>query len=84
MHLPADSDLRAAAAALGSAFPVTGWPERCGVGGEGGAGDEPWCVALSGGADSVAVLLTLVGLRTADCGLRNDRTMPEPGTAAQD
>jgi len=86
MHLPADSDLRAAAAALGSAFPVTGWPERLRGWVETEArADEPWCVALSGGADSVAVLLTLVGLRTADCGLRNDRTeaqSPEP--AAQE
>ena len=70
MHLPADSDSRAAAAAVGGALAPARWPERVRAWAETEArADEPWCVALSGGADSVAVLLTLCGLRNADCAL---------------
>lgn len=70
MHLPADSDSRAAAAAVGGALAPARWPERVRAWAETEArADEPWCVALSGGADSVAVLLTLCGLRNAECAL---------------
>ena len=70
MHLPADSDSRAAAAAVGGALAPARWPERVRSWLETEArADEPWCVALSGGADSVAVLLALCGLRNAECAL---------------
>ena len=70
MHLPADSDSRAAAAAVGGALAPARWPERVRAWAETEArADEPWCVALSGGADSVAVLLALCGLRNAECAL---------------
>ena len=64
MHLPADSDLRAAAAAVGEALAPVRWPERVRAWAETEArASGPWCVALSGGADSVALLLTLVARR---------------------
>ena len=64
MNPPAIPDWNAAADALHAAFPVARWPERLRGWLEAEArADEPWCVALSGGADSVAVLLTLVAQR---------------------
>jgi len=73
MNPPAEPDWSAAAAALGSAFPEARWPGRLRAWAETEAReDEPWCVALSGGADSVATLLTLCGLRNADRGVRID------------
>jgi|GEM_PF-123619 len=85
MNPPAIPDWNAAADALHAAFPVARWPERLRNWLETEArADEPWCVALSGGADSVEVLLTLVALRdelrrnaerrmqNAEGGMRND------------
>ena len=59
------------------------WPERVRAWiGRAACGDDSWCVALSGGADSVALLLTLVALRDelrwkaemqdAEAGMRKD------------
>ena len=82
MSLPLDSDLRAALAAVGEALAPAGWPGRVRSWLETEArASEPWCVALSGGADSVALLLTLCRLRNAECGLRigrNGDRSPEP------
>ncbi len=62
MNLPADFDVRAAAAAVGRALAPACWPERVrGWLDAEARADEPWCVALSGGADSVALLLALAG-----------------------
>ncbi len=64
MSLPLGSDLHAAAAAVGEALAPVRWPERVRAWAETEArASEPWCVALSGGADSVALLLTLVACR---------------------
>ncbi len=99
MNPPAFPDWNVAADALHAAFPVARWPERVRtwLATEAG-GDEPWCVALSGGADSVAVLLTLVACRdelrrnaewrmqNGECGLRNDRgavLQPAPADSAE-
>ena len=91
MNPPAIPDWNAAADALHTAFPVARWPERLRDWLEVDAcADEPWCVALSGGADSVAVLLTLVALRdelrrnverrmqNAEGGMRNGRCKSAP------
>lgn len=81
-----DIDWPAAVRALGAAFPVVRWPARLrawlAATAEAGEG-APWCVALSGGADSVALLLALCQLRNAGCGLRNeDRSEPDEGRDA--
>jgi tRNA(Ile)-lysidine synthase len=77
MNSPRNLDWAAAVSAVGAAFPAARWPERVRewLANE-AEPDAPWCVALSGGADSVALLLTLVGLRNAECGLRNSGTDP--------
>lgn len=84
-----DIDWAAALSAFGAAFPPALWPERlrewlAAEAGEAQSGEgAPWCVALSGGADSVALLLTLCQLRNADCGLRNgDRSESDEGSDA--
>jgi tRNA(Ile)-lysidine synthase len=90
MNPPAETDWSAAADALHAAFPVARWPERVLAWAETEArADQPWCVALSGGADSVAVLLTLCGLRNADRGMRiaqtgNRRPDTEPANRESD
>lgn len=82
MSSPRDLDCSAATAAVGTALPHARWPERvrAWIASE-VRGSEPWCVALSGGADSVALLLTLCQLRTADCGLRIGVGAVEVGTS---
>ncbi|MBK8479093.1 MAG: tRNA lysidine(34) synthetase TilS [Opitutaceae bacterium] len=78
-----DIDWPAAVRALGAAFPVVRWPARLrawlAATAEAGEG-APWCVALSGGADSVALLLALA----AQCGQRRkkeERRRQEGGEA---
>ncbi len=62
-------DWPAAVSPLGEVFSPTRWPERLREWLEAEVVDAdpgqaaPWCVALSGGADSVALLLTLAALR---------------------
>jgi len=85
MNPPATPDWNAAADTLHAAFPVARWPERVRLWvAQEARADELWCVALSGGADSVAVLLTLVAqcdelrrnverrMQNAEAGSRND------------
>jgi tRNA(Ile)-lysidine synthase len=72
MNSPRELDWPAAAAAVGETLSCERWPERvmAWLATESSAQD-PWCVALSGGADSVAVLLALAGMQR---GGRNSRT----------
>ncbi|MFT3831295.1 MAG: tRNA lysidine(34) synthetase TilS [Opitutaceae bacterium] len=60
------SDLARSAAVLAAAFSPERWPTRLRAWCETEAAQaSPWCVALSGGADSVALLLVLAGIRAA-------------------
>lgn len=94
MQTPDSTDWPAAIEAVGSVLGGDRWPVavREWLAGPDRAA-EPWCVALSGGADSVALLLTLCRSRKAGCGLRIDGAVaaerataepetwnPEPGT----
>lgn len=91
MNSPRELDWPAAAAAVGQALSCERWPERvrAWLATESSV-EEPWCVALSGGADSVAVLLALAGMqrggrnsRTAQCGEAGLRLARDPDPAVR-
>ena len=65
-------DWPAAAVALAAAFPPGRWPARVRTVLESVPAGEPLAVAFSGGADSLAVLLALAGVRDAECGVRSE------------
>ena len=82
MKLSPDIDWPAAVGVLGAALPPARWPQRLrewlasqpeesDTGGKEAGAHAPWCVALSGGADSVALLLALCQLRSAEGRMRN-------------
>jgi tRNA(Ile)-lysidine synthase len=74
MKHPCDFDWLAASTSLGAVLPPARWPERlCVWLATESRVTEPWCVALSGGADSVALLLTLSGMRLAEGETDEDR-----------
>jgi tRNA(Ile)-lysidine synthase len=87
MNPSRDIDWSAAVDVLGAALPTARWPQRlrewlADEPGEVQQGDcAPWCVALSGGADSVALLLALAAQRgqlrqKAEGRMRNGSTEP--------
>lgn len=65
MATPEPTNWTAAAALVGGALPPARWAARVRTWLEREADAGPWGVALSGGADSVALLLALVGARRA-------------------
>ncbi|HLP02253.1 MAG TPA: hypothetical protein VK163_09515, partial [Opitutaceae bacterium] len=79
-------ELARSVAALAAALSPERWPARVRAWCETEAAQAgPWCVALSGGADSVALLLTLVGMRKAEtqAGGGGAALQPAPSDAAE-